>query len=114
MRTIMTLADQGNRYIDEHKPWLMIKDESQLANVHQVCTQGINLFRSLMIFLAPVLPDVADRARAFLAEEQWHWSDASEPLLDAKINKFKPLLTRIEADKVANMVEQSKESEDIR
>ena len=114
MRTIMTLADKANRYIDEQKPWVMIKDESQSSNVHLVCTQGINLFRSLMIYLAPVLPVVAEKAREFLGEEQWRWSDASEPMLDVKINKFKPLLTRIEADKVANMVEQSKESEDIR
>jgi len=114
MRTIMTLADKANRYIDEQKPWVMIKDESQSSKVHLVCTQGINLFRSLMIYLAPVLPVVAEKAREFLGDEQWRWSDASEPLLDVKINKFKPLLTRIEADKVANMVEQSKEIEDIR
>jgi len=114
MRTVMTLADKANRYIDEQKPWVMIKDESQSSKVHLVCTQGINLFRSLMIYLAPVLPVVAEKAREFLGDEQWRWSDASEPLLDVKINKFKPLLTRIEADKVANMVEQSKENEDIR
>jgi len=108
MRTIMTLADKANRYIDEHKPWVMIKDEAQLENVQAVCTQGINLFRSLMIYLAPVLPDLADKARGFLGDEQWQWSDASTPLLGASIRKFKPLLTRIEPDKVAKMVEQSK------
>ena len=110
MRTIMTLADKANRYIDEHKPWVMIKDESQLEKVQAVCTQGINLFRSLMIYLAPVVPDLADKAREFLGDERWQWSDASTPLLGTSINKFKPLLTRIEPDKVAKMVEQSKDS----
>ena len=110
MRMIMMLADQANRYIDEHKPWVMIKDESQLTNVQAVCTQGINLFRSLMIYLAPVLPEVADKARDFLGEKQWRWTDASTPLLGTTIKKFKPLLTRIEPDKVAKMVEQSKDS----
>ncbi len=110
MRLIMALADEANRYIDEHKPWLMIKDEAQHANVQAVCTQGINLFRSLMIYLAPVLPDVANKAREFLGDEQWCWNDASSPLLGATIRKFKPLLTRIDAVKVANMVEQSKEN----
>ncbi len=110
MRTIMTLADKANRYIDENKPWVMIKDESQLDEVQAVCTQGINLFRSLMIYLAPVLPDLAEKAREFLGEEQWHWSNASTPLLGVSITKFKPLLTRMEPDKVANMVEQSKEN----
>jgi methionyl-tRNA synthetase len=108
MRMIMMLADKANRYIDEHKPWVMIKDESQFNDVQAVCTQGLNLFRSLMIYLAPVLPEVAEKAREFLGDEQWRWSDASTPLLGATIHKFQPLLTRIEADKIANMVEQSK------
>ena len=108
MRMIMMLADKANRYIDEHKPWVMIKDESQFNDVQTVCTQGLNLFRSLMIYLAPVLPEVAEKAREFLGDEQWRWSNASTPLLGATIHKFQPLLTRIEADKIANMVEQSK------
>ena len=110
MRMIMTLADKANRYIDEHKPWVMIKNESQRNDVQAVCTQGLNLFRSLMIYLAPVLPEVADKARDFLREEQWRWSDASTPLLGESIRKFQPLLTRIEPDRVANMVEQSKDA----
>ncbi|MEE8426672.1 MAG: methionine--tRNA ligase [Woeseiaceae bacterium] len=109
MRMIMAFADEANRYIDNKKPWIMIKDENTAADVQAVCTQGLNLFRSLMIYLAPVLPAVADEARAFLGERNWHWSDAETPLLGTSINKFKPLLTRVEAEQVSRMVEQSKE-----
>ena len=108
MRVIMTLADQANRYIDERKPWIMAKDEAQMDEVQAVCTQGLNLFRSLMIYLAPVLPEIAEKSREFFAEEQWQWSDASKPLLGTTIRKFQPLLTRVEPDKVASMVEQSR------
>ena len=108
MRMIMTLADQANRYIDERKPWIMAKDEAQLRDVQAVCTQGLNLFRSLMIYLAPVLPEIAEKSREFFAEKQWQWSDASKPLLGTTIRKFQPLLTRVEPDKVASMVEQSR------
>ncbi len=108
MRMIMTLADQANRYIDERKPWIMAKDEAQLRDVQAVCTQGLNLFRSLMIYLAPVLPEIAEKSREFFAEDQWQWSDASKPLLGTTIRKFQPLLTRVEPDKVASMVEQSR------
>lgn len=108
MRMIMTLADQANRYIDERKPWIMAKDEAQLRDVQAVCTQGLNLFRSLMIYLAPVLPEIAEKSREFFAEEQWQWSDACKPLLGTTIRKFQPLLTRVEPDKVASMVEQSR------
>ena len=110
MRLIMTLADKANRYIDEHKPWVLIKDDSKLDEVQAVCTQGINLFRSLMIYLAPVLPVLAGKARDFLGDEEWRWQDASSPRLGDTINKFKPLMTRIDPEKVASMVEQSRES----
>jgi methionyl-tRNA synthetase len=110
MRHIMTLADQANRYIDEKKPWLMIKNEEQVAEVQLVCTQGLNMFRSLMIYLAPVIPTVAQDARSFLNETSWQWSSASTPLLAATLPKFKPLLTRVETEQVERIVEQSRES----
>ena len=110
MRHVMSLADQANRYIDENKPWIMIKDESKTDEVQQICTQGLNMFRSLMVYLTPVIPEVAESARAFLGEDSWHWRDASTPLLGTTINKFKPLLTRVEPEQVQAMVEQSQES----
>ncbi len=110
MRLVMALADKANRYIDEHKPWVMAKDDASLPDVQRVCTQGINMFRSLMIYLSPVIPTVADDARAFLNETAWHWDDASTPLLGTTLQKFKPLLTRIDAEQVQRMVEQSKET----
>jgi methionyl-tRNA synthetase len=110
MRLIMALADKANRYIDEHKPWVMAKDPDQLSDVQLVCTQGINMFRSLMVYLSPVIPTVATGAREFLNEDHWQWQDAGSPLLDATIAKFKPLLTRVEAAQVERMREQSKET----
>jgi methionyl-tRNA synthetase len=84
--------------------------ENRLPEVQLVCTQGINMFRSLMIYLSPVIPVVANDARAFLNEDDWQWQDASSPLLDKNLPKFKPLLTRVDADQVQRIVEQSKES----
>ena len=110
MRQIMALADKANRYIDENKPWIMIKDEDRIADVQSVCTQGLNMFRSLMIYLSPVIPVVAKDAREFLNEGEWQWQDASTPLLGAEIRKFKPLLTRVEQDQAQRIIEQSQES----
>jgi len=110
MRLVMGLADSANRYIDEKKPWVMIKDDGQLEDVQAVCTQGLNMFRSLMVYLTPVIPAVAEQAREFFGEEQWRWDDAVEPLLGTTTNKFKPLLTRVETAQVDKMVEQSRPS----
>jgi methionyl-tRNA synthetase len=112
MRLVMALADKANRYIDDRKPWVMIKDDSQLDEVQSVCTLGLNMFRSLMIYLSPVIPAVAEGAREFLGEKEWHWEDAGQPLLNSTINKFKPLLTRVEPDQVQRMIEQSKDTHD--
>jgi methionyl-tRNA synthetase len=110
MRQIMALADKANRYIDEKKPWVMIKDEDRIAEVQLVCTQGLNMFRSLMIYLSPVIPVVASDAREYLSDKEWRWQDASTPLLGAELPKFKPLLTRVEPEQVQRLVEQSQES----
>jgi methionyl-tRNA synthetase len=112
MRLVMALADKANRYIDDRKPWVMVKDEDRLAEVQLVCTQGLNMFRSLMIYLAPVLPAVAGGARTFLGEGEWSWADASAPLLGRSIDKFTPLLKRVEPEQVQRMTEQSKDTHD--
>ena len=110
MREIMALADKANRYIDDNKPWQMIKDEALQADVQGVCTQGLNLFRSLMIYLTPVVPAVSADARGFLNEDNWRWQDAGTPLLGTTINKFKPLLQRVESAQIERMLEQSMEN----
>ena len=109
MRLIMTLADEANRYIDEQKPWIMIKDETRGAEVQQVCTQGLNLFRSLMVYLSPVVPALAEAARNFLHESAWTWDDVREPLLATPIRKFEPLLHRVEKQQVDRMLDEARE-----
>ena len=107
MREIMLLADSANRYIEEKKPWVMIKNTDQRDEVQKVCTQGINLFRILMIYLSPVIPKISDGVVELLNEKKWKWNDISQPLLGTKIKKFKPLLTRIENEKVEKMMVSS-------
>jgi len=110
IRRIMTLADEGNRYIDEHKPWQLNKQEGQQANVQAICTQGINLFRVLMTYLAPVVPFTAGTAAEFLGVSLDLWSDLDQPMLDVPINTFLPLMTRVDPLKIESMIEDSKEN----
>jgi methionyl-tRNA synthetase len=110
IRRITALADEGNRYIDEHKPWQLIKQEGQQANVQAVCTQGINLFRVLMTYLAPVVPFTAEAAAEFLGQPLDQWSALDEPMLGVAINRFQPLMTRVDPLKIEAMIEDSKEN----
>jgi methionyl-tRNA synthetase len=105
VRDIMALADRANQYIDLCKPWILAKDPHKAAEVQIVCTQGLNLFRILMIYLQPVLPSMAARARDFFKETAWTWTDASTPLLDTAIKAYEPLALRLDSKAVARLVE---------
>jgi methionyl-tRNA synthetase len=105
MREIMALADRANQYIDTHKPWTLAKQPDKAVEVQAVCTQGLNLFRVLMIYLQPVLPNMAAEARRFLGESQWSWESASKPLLGTSILPYEPLATRLDAKSVSALIE---------
>ena len=108
-REIMALADQANQYIDEKAPWVMAKQDGQEQALHEVCTLGINLFRVLIGYLKPVVPIMAGEAEAFLKVPAMSWDSQREPLLDHAVEKFKPLMTRVDKKKVATMIDDSKE-----
>jgi methionyl-tRNA synthetase len=110
MREIMALADKANQYIDEKKPWLLAKEEGKDAELHDVCSIGLNLFRVLVVYLKPVLPALAENAEQFLNIAPQTWITDLQALTGHAINEFKPLMTRVEVDKIAAIVEASKEN----
>jgi methionyl-tRNA synthetase len=112
IREIMSLADRANQYIDLNKPWALAKQaeravdaQSIHAAVQRICTQGLNLFRVLMIYLQPVLPDMAAQARRFFQESAWSWDSAASPLLGTTILPYQVLATRLDPKAVARLVE---------
>jgi methionyl-tRNA synthetase len=105
VRETMALADQANLYIDRQKPWLAAKDPARSAEVQAVCTQGVNLFRVLMAYLKPVLPQTAEQAEAFLGAPVTRWRDVEAPLVGTLINEYRPLVTRVDATAVQELVE---------
>lgn len=109
MREIMALADLANEYIAEQAPWALNKQEGKEQEVLDICSLGINCFKVIMTYLKPVLPKTASAAEAFLNTEL-DWPEEITFLGDHAINKFKPLMTRVETDKVEAMVESSKET----
>jgi len=110
MREIMALADKANQYIDEKKPWLVAKEEGKDTELHEICSMGINLFRLLVAYLKPVIPVLAENTEDFLNIESQAWPTDAKPLLDHEIKKFKPLMTRVEPDKIEAIVEASKDN----
>jgi methionyl-tRNA synthetase len=105
VREIMALADRANLYIDRHKPWLAAKDPSRAGEVQEICTQGLNLFRVLMVYLKPVLPAITERVEAFLDSPVTRWSDIESPLVGTPIAEYQPLALRVDPAAVKKLVE---------
>ena len=108
IREIMALADKANQFIDTQAPWVTIKDPQLQQHTHDVCSMGIHMFRVLSIYLSPVLPDLSLKAQEFL-NDRFVWGSAQTTLTGHSINKFKAMLQRVDSDKVAAMVDASKE-----
>ncbi|MFS1524812.1 methionine--tRNA ligase [Microbulbifer sp. 2304DJ12-6] len=109
MRDIMALADAANAWIADKAPWSLAKQEGSGAEVLAICSQGVNMFRALITWLAPVLPNTAQKAAEFLNSEL-DWNHATTPLAGHEIKKFKPLLQRVEKTQVDAVMDAAKES----
>jgi methionyl-tRNA synthetase len=109
MREIMALADLANEYIAAQEPWKLAKQAGAELKTQQVCTLGINMFRAILTYLKPVVPTLTADAELFLGESLSWNAPVQFRRLD-KINEFKPLLTRVEKEKVDAMLEATKEA----
>lgn len=103
MREIMALADKANQYIDAQKPWVLIKEEETKQQTHDVCSVGLNLFLILITYLKPILPETARAVEAFFGVSPLTWENRHHPLVNHPIQKFKPLLQRIEQEQINAM-----------
>jgi methionyl-tRNA synthetase len=110
LREITALADLANQYIAEHAPWTLAKDPAQRDAVRAIATQGVELFRMLMLYLSPVLPGMARATEDFLAIPPLTWSDLDRPLLAHRINAFTPLIGRLEAEAIERMIADEREA----
>ncbi|MGB2078788.1 MAG: methionine--tRNA ligase [Vibrio sp.] len=108
IREITALADKANQYVDDKAPWVLAKQEGKDAELQAICSMGINLFRVLMTYLKPVMPELALRSEAFL-NETLTWDGIDKPLTAHQITKFKALFSRIDSKHVEAMIEASKE-----
>ena len=110
MREIMSLADHANGYIADKAPWSLAKEDGKEDEVLAICTTALNVFRLLVLYLKPVLPGLAERAEAFLDIPPLTWADAGTLLLDHPINKFKPLLSRVDMAHIEAMLADSRDT----
>ena len=111
LREIMRLADLANGYVAEKAPWLIAKQEGQDALLQEVCSDALEMFRLLTLYLKPVLPKLAAEIEQFLNIAPLNWQ-AVDVSLSAQhsINAYEHLITRVEAKQIEAMTEANKEN----
>lgn len=112
IRKIMRLADAANEYIQQQEPWKLARHPENAKQVQLICTQGLNLFRVLIIYLKPVMPKLVDRAEAFLDVQPLTWASLGEPLLDHTVKPFEPLMQRLDEKVLLKILGTETEGDD--
>ena len=107
IRLVSSLADDINKYLDEVKPWVKIKNENERELVQKICTDGLNLFRILIGYLKPVLPSISNKVESIMNCDSLTWSNLKEFLLNTDITEFKPIITRITKESIEAMKSES-------
>ena len=107
IRLVSSLADDVNKYLDEVKPWVKIKNENERELVQKICTDGLNLFRILIGYLKPVLPSISNKVESIMNCDSLTWSNLKEVLLNTDITEFKPIITRITKESIEAMKSES-------
>lgn len=110
MRLIMGLADKANPYVEVAEPWKLAKDPQQLERLCEVCTVALNLFRQIVVYLSPVLPELADQTSRLLNCRIRNWDDAKTPLVGTPVAKFEHMMKRVSQKEVQKMIDESKET----
>jgi methionyl-tRNA synthetase len=108
-RLIMDIAYRANAFVEGAEPWKLNKDPGQAQRLQDVCTIALNQFRHLAIYLAPVLPQLAEQAGELLNDPIRHWDQARAPLIGVPVSEFKHLLQRITLEEASAMIEDSKQ-----
>jgi methionyl-tRNA synthetase len=111
VRKIMELADAINVWIDQWKPWDLVKDPAKNPLLQSVCSITLELFRLLTLYLKPVLPHLAGAAERFLNIPPLEWRHVQARLGEGhRINDYQHLMIRLDPDQMGALVAANKPS----
>ena len=125
IRTILECGYRANQYVEKMAPWTIKKELTKLqkdANaspeaieatrrrLQDAATVGLNLFRQIAIYLAPILPDLAQKTEALLNTKINDWNDVQTPLVGAPVSEYVHMMARVSRDGINAMIEESKDT----
>jgi methionyl-tRNA synthetase len=111
VKFVMQLVEDLNEFISKTEPWKLSKEEGQLepnSELHEICSVCLKVFRSISIFLTPIIPSLCENIANFYDEAEFSSFDSAEYDV-LKINSYKHLLKRIEQESIELMLNSNKE-----
>ena len=111
MKLILSLADAANPFVENAAPWNLKKDPERAGELQDVCTVALNLFRQLAIYLAPVVPDLAEKTGRLLNDPIASWDQSKTPLTGTPVNKFEHMMKRVDSKDIEKMIEETKQEQ---
>ncbi|MDR3181667.1 MAG: methionine--tRNA ligase [Planctomycetaceae bacterium] len=109
VRLIMECGKRANKFVEDAAPWTLKDNPAKQDELRNICTVGLNLFCQIVVYLAPILPDLKTQSEELLNVKIDRWQQSKEHLSGTSVNQYKHLLTRVGADKMMQIIEESKE-----
>ncbi len=106
MRLVLSAAERANKFVEENAPW-NLRGPNEGKRLQQICTTGLNLFRQLAVYLAPVLPKLAEQTGKLLHDPIRRWEQSQQPLVGTPVGCFEHLMQRVDPGKIEAMIAAS-------
>lgn len=128
IKLILECGYRANQYVANNEPWNLKKEWARLeadesaspearlsarTKLQNVVTVSLNLFRQIVVYLAPVLPDLARKTEQLLNTPIKNWDDVKSKILGTVVNEYSYMMTRVPKEGILAMLEESKEANTV-
>jgi methionyl-tRNA synthetase len=108
-RSILSISDIANNYVQQNAPWTTIKTDPEQAR--NDLTFAANCIKIIDVLLKPILPLYCQRVEEILRLGNLTWDDAKFDLQNHEIGTFDKLLERLEPGALEKLVELGRQGE---
>ena len=104
IKLIMEIADDTNKYINEHTPWKLDQADALI-----IATTALNVFKNLCVLLSPVIPHFCKQMLLMLDIDDLKIENLENELVDTKIGDFQPILSRVKPLNIQDFYKKEEE-----
>jgi methionyl-tRNA synthetase len=107
-RSVVDMAAEINAYLQEHKPWQVVKED--ITRAQTICTVSLNAFKIVATMLTPILPEFAEKVAKMLKVPPLTWANLDDVIAKQAVEPYERLVNRIDRKRVDAMMRASQDS----